>query len=219
MIAKDLIDFNIPFLKIEDKPSKALDLMEEFECTRLPVVSDGYYAGFLEEGMISNHDSQKINDFKLIGENGQVDQNSHYYGIIKCALEFDLPLIAIKNDQGFYLGAVPTASAFEMFVTGSALRTPGGIIILSLDYKDYSLSEIGRIIENGDAQIINSQISMNPNDNGKIWLTLKLNKEDISHLISILEFSGYRIERYFSAHANHENTQERYDSLMNYLKI
>ena len=96
---------------------------------------------------------------------------------------------------------------------------PGGIIVLSLNYRDYSLSEIGRIIENGDAKIINSQMSMDPNDNSKIWLTLKLNKEDISHLISILEFSGYQIERHFSAHLNNENTQERYDSLMNYLKI
>ena len=38
MIAKDLIDFDIPFLKKEDKVSKALKLMKEFECSRLPVV-------------------------------------------------------------------------------------------------------------------------------------------------------------------------------------
>ena len=219
MIAKDLIDYNIPLLKIEDKASKALELMKEFESARLPVVANGYYAGLLAEEMITNHDGEQINDFRLLGENGNIDQGSHYYSVIKCALEFDLPLIAIKDQQGLYLGAVPTASAFEMFVMGSALRTPGGIIVLSLNYKDYSLSEIGRIIENGDAQIINSQMSMDPNDNSKIWLTLKLNKEDISHLISILEFSGYQIERYFSAHTNNENTQERYDSLMNYLKI
>jgi len=219
MIAKDLIDFGIPLLKSEDKVSKALDLMKEFECDLLPVVKDGYYAGFLAEEMIRNHNGEQINDFSLLGENGEVDQGSHYYDLIKCALEFDLPLIAIKDHQGFYLGAVPTASAFEMFVTGSALRTPGGIIVLSLNYRDYSLSEIARIIENGDAKIINSQLSMDPNDNSKIWLTLKLNKEDISHLISILEFSGYQIERHFSARMDNENTQERYDSLMNYLKI
>ena len=49
MMAKDLIDFDIPLLNGEDKVSKALELMEEFECSRLPVVvSEGYYAGFLE---------------------------------------------------------------------------------------------------------------------------------------------------------------------------
>ena len=47
MIAKDLIDYGIPLLKREDNVSKALDLMEEFECARLPVVKDGYYVGFL----------------------------------------------------------------------------------------------------------------------------------------------------------------------------
>ena len=155
MIAKDLIDFNIPFLKIEDKTSKALDLMEEFECTRLPVVvSAGYYAGFLEEKIIINCDGKKISDYRLMGENGQIDQGSHYYGIIKCALEFDLPLISIKDDQGLYLGVVPTVSAFETFASCSALLTPGGIIVLSLNNKDYSFSEIGRIIENSDAQKI-----------------------------------------------------------------
>ena len=55
MIAKDLIDYNIPLLNKEDKVSKALELMEEFECSRLPVVaSEGYYAGFLEEKIISS---------------------------------------------------------------------------------------------------------------------------------------------------------------------
>ena len=120
MIAKDLIDYGIPLLKSEDKVSRALDLMEEFECARLPVVKDGYYAGFLAEGMIRNHNGEQINDFRLPGENGEIDQGSHYYDLIKCALEFDLPLIAIKDHQGFYLGAVPTASAFEVYVTGSA---------------------------------------------------------------------------------------------------
>ncbi len=220
MIAKDLIDYDIPLLNKEDKVSKALELMEEFECTRLPVVvSAGYYAGFLEEKIIINCDGKKISDYRLMGENGQIDQGSHYYGIIKCALEFDLPLISIKDDQGLYLGVVPTVSAFETFASCSALLTPGGIIVLSLNNKDYSFSEIGRIIENSDAQIINSQISIDPNNNDKIWLTLKLNKEDISHLISILKFSGYKIDRYFSTHVNHENIKERYDSLMNYLKI
>ena len=93
MIAKDLIDFNIPFLKIDDKSSKALDLMREFECTRLPVVSDGHYAGFLDESMIINYESQNINDFNLLGENGIVYQTSHYYDIINflCSLTFLFP--------------------------------------------------------------------------------------------------------------------------------
>ena len=220
MMAKDLIDFDIPLLNGEDKVSKALELMKEFECSRLPVVvSEGYYAGFIEEKIIVNCDCERISDFRLLGEDGKIDQYSHYYGIIKCALEFDLPLISIKDHQGLYLGVVPTVSAFKMFASSSALLTPGGIIVLSLHYKDYSVSEIGRIIENSDAKIINSQISMDPKNNDKIWLTLKLNKEDISHLISILKFGGYQIEKYFSTHVNHENTKERYDSLMNYLKI
>ena len=220
MIAKDLIDLDIPLLNKADKVSKALELMEEFECSRLPVVvSEGYYAGFIEEKIIVNCDCERISDFRLLGEDGKIDQYSHYYGIIKCALEFDLPLISIKDHQGRYLGVVPTVSAFKMFASSSSLHTPGGIIVLSLNYKDYSVSEIGRIIENSDAQIINSQISIDPNNNDKIWLTLKLNKEDISHLISILKFGGYQIEKYFSTHVNHENTKERYDSLMNYLKI
>ena len=74
MIAKDLIDYGIPLLKMEDKVSKALDLMEEFECARLPVVKDGYYVGFLAEEMIRNHKGEQINDFRLLGENGEIDQ-------------------------------------------------------------------------------------------------------------------------------------------------
>ena len=115
MMAKDLIDFDIPLLNGEDKVSKALELMKEFECSRLPVVvSEGYYAGFLEEKIIINCDGDKISDFRLLGEDGKIDQDSHYYDIIKCALEFDLPLISIKDHQGLYLGVVPTLSLIHI---------------------------------------------------------------------------------------------------------
>ena len=76
----------------------------------------------------------------------------------------------------------------------------------------------GEIIENSDAQIIDSQMSVDFKNNDKICLTLELNKEDISHLISILKFSGYQIKKYFSTHVNHGILIERYNSLMNYLK-
>ena len=66
----------------------------------------------------------------------------------------------------------------------------------------YAVCLAGEIIENRDAKIINSLLSIDLKNNDKICLTLKLNKEDISHLITILKFSGYQIEKYFSTQAN-----------------
>ena len=60
----------------------------------------------------------------------------------------------------------------------------------------------GEIIQNSDAQIINSLMSIDLKNNDKIYLILKLNKEDILHLISILKFSGCQIEKYFSTRVN-----------------
>ena len=53
----------------------------------------------------------------------------------------------------------------------------------------------------------------------KAQLTIKTNKEDITHIAKNLEARGYRVSGSFSNTEDKADDQERYDSLMRFLKI
>ena len=56
-----------------------------------------------------------------------------------------------------------------------------------------------------------------PQESGKIQLTIKTNKEDITHIANNLEARGYRVSGSFSHKDEKENDQERFESLMRFL--
>ena len=220
MIARELINHSIPTLKKEDKSVSALDWMQEFHLSMLPVVVKGVFCGFLNEQMILSHpEIVHVKDFELSGEKSVVQENQHYYDLFKCLKQFANQMVAVNDETNNYLGVVTNQELLAHLVTTLALSSPGAIIVLSLNNRDYSLSEISRIIERDDGKILSCEIASDPQNNGNVLLTIKVNKEDISNLISILELNGYNIQEYFSQHFNDSNTKERYEGLMSFLNI
>ena len=56
-------------------------------------------------------------------------------------------------------------------------------------------------------------------DSNRIYLTLKLNRQDVSGFKATLERFGYEISASFSELDHHDGLKERYDALMSYLNI
>ena len=89
--------------------------------------------------------------------------------------------------------------------------------MLSLNQADYSLSEISRLIESNEAQIMGSSLNIDKNEPTKFRLTLKINKIDLTHIIATLERFGYKIIAKYQQVKSVSNEKERLDMLMRYL--
>jgi acetoin utilization protein AcuB len=96
---------------------------------------------------------------------------------------------------------------------------PGAILVLSMKYVDYSLSEISRLIEENHAKILSSIIKEDPLDPGKIRLTLKINQVDMSRIVATLERFNYKVIGRYQETKPVENERERIDMLLRYLDI
>jgi hypothetical protein len=96
---------------------------------------------------------------------------------------------------------------------------PGSILVLSLNYADYSLAGISRLIEENNAKILSSIIKEDPLDPGKIRLTLKVNLGDMSRVVATLERFGYKVIGRYQESKPIENERERIDMLLRYLDI
>jgi acetoin utilization protein AcuB len=83
---------------------------------------------------------------------------------------------------------------------------------------NYSLAEVARITESEDITILSSFVNNIP-DTSLMYVTLKLNRQDINALKSTFERFGYQISASFSEVEYHDGLKERYDLLMSYLNV
>jgi hypothetical protein len=83
---------------------------------------------------------------------------------------------------------------------------------------NYSLSEIARLAESDDITLLSTFTHTVP-DSQVIYVTLKVNRQDVSSFKAALERFGYQIAGVFSEVDYQDNLKERYDALMSYLNV
>lgn len=221
MTAEDLINQMIPPLKPGDDAHKAIVWMEEFRCNHMPVVANGKLLGFISEEIIleENDIEKQVGEFTLTGQNCFVNQSSHYYDSIKVAADNKLELVAVVNDAYEYVGVITIQDTLTFFAQSAAVQSPGGILVLSMNYNDYSLAEISRLVEENNTKILSSIIKEDPLDTGKIKLTLKVNQVDLTRVVATLERFGYKIIGRYQESIPLGTDRERIDLLLRYLDI
>lgn len=221
MIAEDLINHMIPPLKGTDDAHKAIVWMEEFRCNYMPVVEDGKLLGFISEEIIleTNQIEKSVKDFNLVGQNCYVHMDTHFYDILKVAADHKLQVVAVLNEDLSYAGLITVQDTLTSFAQTAAVQLPGGILVLSMNHVDYSLSTISRLIEENHAKVLSSIVKEDPLDSTKLRLTLKINQVDLLRIVATLERFGYRVIGRYQETKPVEDGKDRIDMLLRYLDI
>ncbi|NJN26692.1 MAG: CBS domain-containing protein [Cyclobacteriaceae bacterium] len=221
MIAEELINLMIPALKPGDKAEKAIVWMEELKTNQLPVIEHKFFKGLISEDIIleGNDLDREIGNFKLIAEHCFVNEDQHLFDVIRVAQECASELVAILNSKGEFLGVSRHEDTMKAFANTLTVQGAGGIIVLEMRYMDYSMAELSRLIESDDAKILGSFLGADHQNANMVFLTLKLNKQDLTSVIATLERFGYKIVAKFHEKNNFDRERERLDNLLNYLKI
>jgi CBS domain-containing protein len=221
MIAKQLITGTITPLKPDDSGDFALGLMEEMHLMHLPVVQDVVCTGVISEtdllGMSDPGDS--VGEQQVPVKPVFAAEGIHLLDVIRIMNAHQLTILPVVNDKRHYLGSVTLASLVKQMSDLAAVESPGGIIVLEINDKDYLLTEIAQIVESNDAKVLSMYITSFP-DSTKIEVTLKINRIDIGPVLQTFFRYNYIVKASWSDEdAYNESLQNRYDSLMNYLNI
>lgn len=221
MLAIDLIDHQIPVLKTSDTIAKALRLMEESRLSQLAVIHNEQYVGMIEEDTLFDHnDSELIEAVHPDFSGVFVLAFQHLYELLGTSSRYNLQVIPVLDENQQFAGTIPSSDIYRKLAEQIGTYEPGAIIEMSLINRDYSLSEISRLIESENAKVTSSYITGNTQDvSNPLRVTLKLNKTDISAIVATLERFGYNVDAAY-AHSPIANAdQDRYDMLMKYLSI
>lgn len=221
MVARELINHMIPPLKKNDSAKKATAWMEELRVNQLPVIEQGVYFGLISEELIlgDNDNSKIVGEYDLQGKSCVVNENQHFYDVLKIVSDHGVQLVAVLDDDKTFLGVISIKDTVTAFAQSAAVQSPGGIIILSLKQIDYSLAEISRLVESNDAKILSSIVNNDIFDANMLKLTLKVNKTDLSAIIATFERFEYNIIAKFEESKMESSDKERLDILFKYLDM
>lgn len=221
MIAEELINPMIPPLKLSDSTEKAVKWMEEFRVNQLPVVKNRRYLGLITEDDIIEKDRnyQSLENIKFGFEDVYVMYNQHFYRVMEVAIKNKIQVVPVLDEHQEFFGVITVNDTISAFGQMSALQGQGGILVLSMPERDYSLSQISRHVESNEAKILSAYVSPDELDPYKIKLTLKINTTDLTRIIATLERFDYRIIAQFQEATDNQADKDRYDLLLKYLNM
>lgn len=215
--AHKLLTSKIPSLSAHDEPLRALDLMDEYRISHLPIIENGKLLGLISEDSLMDLESLDGDPAGLPLIHTHVQPDTHILDILKLASENRLSIVPVVDAEKNYLGSIRLEDLVERMSEMQGANQRGGIIVLEMWEKDYSMQQIARIIEENNAKILSTSVS--PGEGGKIEVNIKINQPDINAIISSFERFGYTVKASVQESAYTEDLRKRYDELMRILNI
>lgn len=221
MVAKEMTSEVIPALQTSDTGLTALNWMDIFKVTHLPIVNDKEFLGLISENDIYdlNMPEEPLGNHYLSLLRPYVMENQHVFEIMELASRLKLSLVPVLDHRKNYLGVISITDLLHYFADLSALKNPGGIVVIELNSNDYSFSQIAQIVEGNDAKILGAYITSNPNS-VKMELTLKLNVTDLTSIKQTFYRYNYTVLGSYMKHDDEEDLlEDRLNNLLKYLNI
>lgn len=220
MRAIELITDEIPPLNHTDSGEKALRWMDEFKVSHLPVLKNGNFVGVLSESEVLDKLNTE-NSLDVLFDHlprPYVFANAHLYEILAKLSDSKVSVMPILDEKETYLGCTSIHHLLTVIANTGSIKEHGGIIVLEINSIDYSLAQIAQIVESNNAKILSSYIMSSP-DSTKLEVTLKINQIELSRIIRTFERYDYIIKESYQKSEVDNDTQLRYETLMNFLNI
>jgi acetoin utilization protein AcuB len=220
MLAIELNNNIIPRLELEDTVAKALQLINDFKVSHLPVVSEEKYLGLISEDDLLDADNKKMH-IQLLQKDFidvSIKENEHFLQAVNISNQFQTSVVPVVNEEKEFLGSISGQNLLRTLGNFSGAQAIGGIVVLEMERSQFSISEISRIVESNEATILHLNTTIQP-ETGLLTVTIHINKKELSMVVAAFERYEYTVPYYFGEEKFENDIQNNYRHLMNYLDI
>jgi predicted transcriptional regulator len=215
MFAQQLLSNEVFPLKKSDTSEAALHFMQDWNVRNLPIIENGKLLGYVYENSLSDSD-EKIETFLSTQEPIRLKPHTHLFEILKIMSDNLLSTVALVDNEENYIGCIVFDELMKHSFANSGLSQTGGIIVLEMNARNYSLAEIARISEVNGLKILHSQIESLSDNNNTILVSLKFNSFDLQYTLATFKRFNYII--YYSTYSEIDESQEnRINWLLKYI--
>jgi CBS domain-containing protein len=221
MLAKEMISDVVPAMKTSDTGQTALNWMEIFRVSQLPIVNENDYLGLISDSDIYdlNQPEEPLGNHPLSLPRPSVKGSQHIFEVLALAARHRLTVVPVVGEDNHYRGVITYNEMISGIASFSSVDQPGGIIILKVISRDYSMSRISQIVESNDARILSMHITSNP-DSTSLEITLKVNTNDLTSIVKTFERYSYEVTTWVTDDDELDRFYtDRYNLLMKYLNM
>ncbi len=220
MLAKDLINKNIPRLRLQDSVGKALQLINDFRISHLPVVADDKFLGLVGEDDLLDAEDDKLS-IEVLHDSfvlASVKENVHFLNAVNISIQYDTTVVPVVSADDDFAGVITIPDLLKMLGNFAGANEIGGLIVLEMERHQFAISEISRIVESNDCTILHLNTTADPLS-GLLTVTLHINKREISSVVATFLRYEYTVTRSFGNETSENEITGNYRNLMNYLDI
>jgi CBS domain-containing protein len=195
--------------------------MEIFRISHLPIVNSTDFLGLISDTDIydMNQPEEPIGNHELTLLKPYVTDNQHLFEVMGLAARLKLSVVPVLDNNNHYKGVITTSDLIRHMAGISSMDQPGGIIVLELIERDYSLSQIAQIVESNNVKVLSMYIT-SPAESTRLEVTLKVNTTDLLALIRTFERYNYEVKTWVTTNDSIDRFySERFDLLMKYLNM
>jgi CBS domain-containing protein len=195
--------------------------MEIFRISHLPIVNNLDFLGLISDTDIydMNQPEEPIGNHSLTLLKPYVTTEQHLFEVIGLASRLKLTVVPVLDEHSHYKGVITTTDLVRYLAGISSMDQQGGIIVLEIIERDYSLSQIAQIVESNNVKVLSMYIT-SPPDSIRLEVTIKVNTNDLASVIRTFERYNYDVKTWVTSDDSMDRFySERFDLLMKYLNI
>jgi predicted transcriptional regulator len=220
MIASELIQSQVPVLRLSDTIKTALNYFEEYKLLQIPVIGPKGYMGLLEEEIaLGATENKELNDLQNVLLKHKIQDEEHLYSALTYFLRSNLCILPVIDVNQKYLGCITTTDLFKKTCEWLSVDNLGGLLHLEIEQQNYSLVQIAQIVESSDAKIISCVCIPKKKEPSLLEVIIKINREELSSIIQTFERYEYKIIATYHKNIHQKGLDDRFDSFIRYLNI
>ena len=221
MQAEKLISDVIPSVKSSEKGQKALNWMDVFRVSHIPVVDDSKYLGLVSDKFIYDLNLVEKPISKELDklDTSHSHKGQHIFEVAVVMYKLKLSVLPVLDADHYYLGAITLYDLARRFANLFSLQEIGGVIVLEMNMNDYSLVQIIQIVEDNGVKVLSSFLDRKPGTN-YLDVILKLDKEELSPVIQAFMRYDYNVKAVYLDHSMlNDLYNDRYEQFMKFMNI
>ena len=221
MLAEKLISDSLTSVNSADTGRKALNSMDVYRVSHIPVVDDSKFLGLVSDKLIYDLNLSDLPIESQIDKlnTSHVHREQHIFEVAILMYKLKLSVLPVLDTDHYYLGAITLYDLARRFAKLFSLEEIGGVIILEMNINNYSLSEISQIVESNDIKILSCFLDRKHGTNN-LDVILKLDNDELSPLIQAFIRYDYNVKAVYLDQSELKDLyKDRFDQFMKFMNI
>jgi len=221
LLAEKLISDSLTSVNSTEKGKKALNTMDVYRVSHIPVVNGSKYLGLVSDKIIYDLNLLEVPIETQLDKlnTSHVHKDQHIFEVAILMYKLKLSVLPVLDTDHYYLGAITLYDLARRFAKLFSLEEVGGVIVLEMNENNYSLSEISKIVESNDVKILSSFIDKKPGTN-VMDVILKLDNDELSPLIQAFMRYDYNVKAvYLDQSEIGDLYKDRFEQFMKFMNI